>query len=223
MLANDFGKVLGRHAPRFRMRRNEISRPFSARPPALVKSRASGQSTTPSDGKQNLDILILPSNFSSERSFSHQINCTMRKLIVPSLLTFALLASGCFQTRITTEKTPSSQVIERGWVTGFINGLVMTGGATVDGAQQCSNGVAVVETVHTFPNMLATGITFGIYSPMKVSVTCASGSMSGLMNAPKDLSLPGPATDMDDAQNTLSAAARQSAETGQPVRVRILD
>ncbi|MEX0945669.1 MAG: hypothetical protein WDZ38_08320, partial [Balneolaceae bacterium] len=40
----------------------------------------------------------------------------------------------------------------------------------------CSNGVARVETRHSFLNMLASAITFSIYSPMEITVTCASSS-----------------------------------------------
>lgn len=146
----------------------------------------------------------------------------MRKSLLPLLLTFALLATGCFQTRVATEKEPSNQVIERAWVGGFINGLVMTSAANVDAAQRCENGVAMVETVHTFPNMLVTGITFGLYSPMKITVTCAAGSsMSGLMDAP-EVTLPNDATDTE-MQHAISNAAHKSAKTEEPVRIQVLD
>lgn len=146
----------------------------------------------------------------------------MRNFFLPSLLAFALLATGCFQTRVMTEKEPSNRVIERAWVNGFINGLVMTSAATVDAAQQCNNGVAMVETVHTFPNMLVTGITFGLYSPMKISVTCAAGgSMSGLMDAPQ-VTLPNDATDAE-VQHAVRQAVRKSAKIKAPVKIHLLD
>jgi hypothetical protein len=39
---------------------------------------------------------------------------------------------------------------------------------------QCPNGVAQVETEHSFLNLLATIVTFDIYTPIHAKVTCAS-------------------------------------------------
>lgn len=148
----------------------------------------------------------------------------MRKLFLPTLLAFGLLLTGCFQTRITTENEPSNRTIEEKWAPGFINGLAMTG-TNIDAAERCDNGVAVVETEISFLNQVVSGFTFGIYSPMTIRVTCAQGgSMSSLMEAPDnlDLTLPEGATETQ-VQESISAAAKQSARVQQPVQVEIAE
>ncbi|MEJ2186069.1 MAG: hypothetical protein P8Z36_09045 [Gemmatimonadota bacterium] len=67
--------------------------------------------------------------------------------------------------------------IEIPWATSFVAGLVPN--ETVETASKCPNGVARVETYHSFLNMLATVVTWNIYSPMTIEVTCAAGGMSG--------------------------------------------
>lgn len=137
-------------------------------------------------------------------------------LLVPLV---ALAMSGCFHAEITTDKQPSGQVIEKPWATGFLFGLAMPG-AKVDAAQQCSNGVARVETEQSFLNGLAAGITFSLYTPMSVTVACASGgSMSSLMSPP-DLKVGADADEMEAAE-ILHTAARESALTDEPVRVKM--
>lgn len=146
----------------------------------------------------------------------------MRKLVLPTLIVFGLLLAGCYQTRVTTDRQPSDQVIEEKWATGFVNGLV-TPGAKIDAAQRCDNGVAIVETEVGFLNQVVSGLTGGIYSPMTVRVTCArGGSMSGLMEAPENLDFQFP-EDATEAQvrETISAAAKQSARIQKPVEVAV--
>jgi hypothetical protein len=49
----------------------------------------------------------------------------------------------------------------------------------VSTAEKCPDGVAKVETQHTFVNQLVGILTFGIYTPMQIRVTCAArGSAS---------------------------------------------
>lgn len=148
----------------------------------------------------------------------------MQKLVLPTLIVFGLLLAGCYQTRITTDREPSNQVIEEKWATGFVNGLVMPG-AKIDAAQRCDNGVAVVETKVGFLNQLVGGLTGGIYSPMTVRVTCAQGgSMSDLIEPPENLDFQFP-KDGTEAQvrETISAAAKQSAQVQKPVKVSITE
>jgi len=137
-------------------------------------------------------------------------------LLVP-ILGFAL--TGCYSAQVTTDKQPSGQVIEKPWATGFVAGLA-TPGAQIDAAQQCPNGVAMVETQVSFLNQLATFVTFNLYSPMSVTVTCAAGgSMSDLQLEP-DFTVPSEADDAT-AHDIFQAAAQQSAQAAAPVRVKV--
>jgi len=89
---------------------------------------------------------------------------------VPLLL--VLVLSGCWHATIETGLTPSGDSISNAWAHSFIYGLAPP--ATVETAQRCPNGVARVETQHSVLNMLATWISFGIYSPMTIKVHCAA-------------------------------------------------
>lgn len=94
----------------------------------------------------------------------------MKKYLI--LLAFPLFLTGCYHAQITTGAQASTEVYKQEWASSFIAGLVPPN--TVDVTEQCSNGVAKVETRHSFLNMLAQMITFSIYSPMEITVTCAS-------------------------------------------------
>jgi len=140
----------------------------------------------------------------------------MSFLVIPSV---AFGLSGCYSAQVTTDKQPSDQVIEKPWATGFVAGLA-TPSAQIDAAQQCPNGVAMVETKVSFLNQLATFATFNLYSPMSVTVTCAAGgSMSDLQLDP-DFTVPEEADDTT-AHDVLQAAAQQSAQAAAPVRVKV--
>lgn len=95
----------------------------------------------------------------------------VRKLALLGLL---MVTAGCYQTTVNTGLTPGSTMIEKPWAHSFVAGLVPI--ETIDAASECPNGVARVETQHTFLNMVATVVTGYIYSPMSITVTCAAGS-----------------------------------------------
>jgi hypothetical protein len=119
--------------------------------------------------------------------------------------------AGCYHATIDTGRAPSSTVIEKEWAHCFIFGLVAP--ETVNTASSCPNGVAKVETQHSFLNMLAQFITFSLYTPMTITVTCASagrGSVDGAKSIPAG----------DDARAAIARAAEIFRETGQPVYVR---
>jgi hypothetical protein len=89
-----------------------------------------------------------------------------------------LLSSACYHATIETGAVPTTTVIEKEWANSFIYGLVPP--ETISSAQQCKNGVARVETEQSFLNGLVAGLTFGIYTPMHIKVTCGTGRMSNL-------------------------------------------
>jgi hypothetical protein len=84
-----------------------------------------------------------------------------------------LLLSGCYHATIETGREPSPQQIDIPWANSFVYGLVPP--ALVDAEEQCGSGVARVETQHSFLNGLVAALTFGIFTPMHITVTCAAG------------------------------------------------
>ena len=90
-----------------------------------------------------------------------------------AMLTVLAVTTGCYHATVVTGATPGNQTIEKPWATSLIYGLVPP--ETVQTASQCPNGIARVETQLSFLNQLVSGLTFGIYTPMTITVTCAAG------------------------------------------------
>ena len=84
----------------------------------------------------------------------------------------AFALTGCYHAVIQTGRPESTDVISIKWANGFIYGLVPP--PIVETASRCTNGVAKVETQHSFLNMLAQFVTFGLYTPIQIDVTCAA-------------------------------------------------
>lgn len=93
----------------------------------------------------------------------------MRKL---ALILLVASATGCYHSTIDTGLAPSGQSIEKPWANSFVYGLVPP--PVVETAAKCPSGVAKVETQQTFLNGLVNALTFGIYTPMTISVQCAA-------------------------------------------------
>jgi len=89
-----------------------------------------------------------------------------------AVLGLALLGTGCYHATVETGAPPSPETVEKGWASGWIYGLVPP--SAVGTAQKCPNGVARVETQLSFANQLVGFLTFGIYTPMSIKVTCAA-------------------------------------------------
>ena len=89
-----------------------------------------------------------------------------------------LLSAGCYHATIETGAAPNGTVIQKDWANSFIGGLIPPD--IISTAAQCKNGVSKVETQHSFLNMLAQAITFSLYSPMTITVTCGTGRMADL-------------------------------------------
>jgi Bor protein len=83
-----------------------------------------------------------------------------------------VLLAGCYHATVETGATPSTVVIDKSFAPAWIYGLVPP--STVSTQEKCANGVAKVETQHTFLNQLVGVLTLGIYTPMQIRVTCAS-------------------------------------------------
>lgn len=132
------------------------------------------------------------------------------------LFALALMMSGCYHAQITTGLEESNEVYQEAWATGFIAGLVPP--SIVNAEQHCTNGVAKVETRHSFLNMLAQFITFSIYSPMEITVTCASAS-ADVSVGEQSLDLAANSSD-EVKQNTYNEAVKISAKTNNPVYIQ---
>lgn len=125
-----------------------------------------------------------------------------------------LFFAGCYAGTIDTGLPPSNKVVSNKWASCWIYGLVPP--KTVETAAACPNGVAIVETQLSFLNQVVAVLTFGIYTPMQIVVTCAESSMMGDQF---DIIVPRGAS-AESYQDVFAAAADQAVETGQPVRVR---
>ena len=85
----------------------------------------------------------------------------------------AVLSSGCYHAVIETGRPAGGTVVTNEWAHSFIAGLIPP--QVVNVASQCPGGVSKVETQHSFLNMLAQFVTFSLYSPMTITVTCSGG------------------------------------------------
>lgn len=94
-------------------------------------------------------------------------------LLLTVLLT-VLFISGCYHAKISTGLEPSVQEYDDPFASSWILGLVPPD--LVRAQEECPNGVAQVETRLSFVNMLVGNLTFGIYTPMHINVTCAAAT-----------------------------------------------
>ena len=85
-----------------------------------------------------------------------------------------LALTACYHATVETGATPSPVIVDKEFASSWIYGLVPPN--TVSTTEKCPNGVAKVETQHTFVNQLVGIITLGIYTPMQIRVTCAAAS-----------------------------------------------
>lgn len=113
----------------------------------------------------------------------------------------ALCLTGCYHAVIETGAPPSDKTVSQPWTPSFVYGLVPP--PVVNSASQCPNGVARVETQHSFLNVLAAMVTFSLYTPIHVSYTCASSGRS---------------SDPRLGEASLTTSVTQTAEAPAPVR-----
>jgi hypothetical protein len=85
----------------------------------------------------------------------------------------------------------------------------------VETAARCPDGVARVETQLSFLNMLANVVTFGIYSPMTITVQCAAQRTG---SAEPEVRVPAAAR-IEEATHIFNGALIESRRTGEPVIV----
>ncbi len=144
----------------------------------------------------------------------------VRRLAAASLALFALTTTACYHAVVETGRPASATVIDEPWAMSFLFGLVPP--KAVNTASQCPNGVAKVETQHSFLNGLVASLTFGLLTPIQITVTCAgsgAGSDDAASNAAASVSVSSTASD-DDKVAAFEAAARLSADRGEATYVR---
>ena len=123
----------------------------------------------------------------------------------------AFALTGCYHAVIQTGRPESTDVISIKWANSFIFGLVPP--PIVETASRCTNGVAKVETQHSFLNGLAAVVTFSLYTPMQIDVTCAA---RGTASAESVIKVEAGKT----MEQALTQAVKLSAEKDAPVYVQ---
>jgi hypothetical protein len=138
------------------------------------------------------------------------MNRLLRFAVAVSFITLA----ACYHATIETGLTPSTVVIDKSWASGWLWGLVPP--STIETASKCPNGVAKVETKHSFLNQLVSGLLAGIYSPIAIKVTCAQSGRASTAPGRSEINVPSRAS-ADERQAAVQRAADLSLETGGPV------
>jgi hypothetical protein len=131
----------------------------------------------------------------------------------------AVLLGACYHATIETGLPPSLQVIDQGFASSWVYGLVPP--KTVSAASRCPNGVAKVETELSFLNQLVHILTLGIYTPMHIRVTCAAPASAAIQSLAESQAVAvEPAADTRTIQARFAQAAAEAARTRQTVLVR---
>lgn len=142
----------------------------------------------------------------------------MKRLRVLFLIACAFAMTGCYAATIETGRPAGTKVIEKKWASSWIYGLVPP--STINAAAECPNGVAKVQTQLSFLNQLVSGLTWGIYTPMQIVVTCAEVTHSSLDTPDPEIQV-GYNASSEEIQQAFGKAATEAVETGQPVYVRM--
>ena len=137
---------------------------------------------------------------------------------IAGLLVTVLSVVACYHATIETGATPSTQVIDQSFASGWIYGLIPP--STVSTAAKCPSGVAKVETQLSFVNQLVSAITFGIYTPMSIKVTCAAAKTAALDGKAVDVSVALDAG-LDSVRAAFARAATESVNDHKAVLVQV--
>jgi hypothetical protein len=132
------------------------------------------------------------------------------RIALPVLL--AVTMAGCYHATIETGRTPGPTVVRQDWAMSFVVGLIPP--PLVNVAQQCPNGVARVETMHSFLNGLVAAVTFSIVTPITIIVTCASGEEdANSVNARS--------TSAEDIEKAMAEAVERNRTSGKPIYINV--
>jgi hypothetical protein len=142
----------------------------------------------------------------------------MNRIISTLALSMMILfLSGCYHAQVTTGLEPSAQVYEETFASAWIYGLVPP--SVIRAQDECTNGVARVETRLSFVNMLVGNLTLGIYTPMHIKVTCAA-SQSGIIKLEdSNMVRVEPKESAEIVHQAFAAAAEESRKSKKPVYI----
>lgn len=159
---------------------------------------------------------LLSRPFPSPAKDTPPVKAPLSRLVATVGIAFSV---GCYHATIETGAPPSSEVISKSFAAGWIYGLVPP--STVATAAKCPDGVSKVETQLSFVNQLVSFLTFMIYTPMNIKVTCAAkrSASSGAPGADIFVALEAGTREIQEA---FRRAAELAATTGQPVLVALM-
>jgi len=136
----------------------------------------------------------------------------------PLVLAIGLSAlMGCYHATVETGLAPS--VMKKNiWAHSWFYGLVSP--SVVEAQSYCESGVAKVETQLGFVTQLVGILTFSIYTPMEIVVTCASARTSSDAKSDSTLAITVPSTaDQVEVVEAFSIASEMAVENGRPAYV----
>jgi hypothetical protein len=135
-----------------------------------------------------------------------------------SAVAVTLLSSGCYHAVVETGRPASATVITQPWAHSFIAGLIPP--KVVQTASQCPGGVSRVETQHSILNLIAQAVTFSLYSPMTITVTCAGGGGGDAAAAGAAAVHVGPNASAEARTAAFTKAIEMAKASGEPVFVQ---
>ena len=142
----------------------------------------------------------------------------MRRKLLALLVLCAIATTGCYVATIETGLPASNVKIEKKWAKSFVYGLVPP--ETITTMTKCPHGVAKVVTQHSFLNGLVAVLTFSIFTPMTIEVTCARPPMSSKVGQKDVLAITKDAS-IAEFQNVFMLAGEKAVQSGNEVFVLI--
>ena len=124
--------------------------------------------------------------------------------------------TGCFHATIETGQAASTEIIEEPWALCWVFGLIPP--STISAAAKCPHGVAKVETQRSFLNGLVSAITFQIFTPMEIKVTCAAKSSAMIPYHAPDIVIETGSTD-EQILDGFQRAAELTVHSNKPVYI----
>ena len=88
-----------------------------------------------------------------------------------AILLFLFPATGCYYAMIDTGRPESVRTVQEGWAAGYMGGIVAPRLGRL--VERCPHGAARVEAHRSLANLAVMALTFGLYAPTTVEVTCA--------------------------------------------------
>ncbi len=101
------------------------------------------------------------------------------KRMLPIVL---VLLGGCFHFHYVTERQPAPAPTSEAWHNGFVWGLVEP--SPIDLARVCPSEFARVDSTETFVNGVVHALTFSIYTPETVTITCSAADADQIRSSP---------------------------------------